>query len=108
SAFSQSNIKWWYPTTLSFSVIEGQGWHESLAHPYDRLPIRAKETVRKPVWYLSHETAGLIIRFRSNATDIRIRYTVGRELDIPHMPATGVSGVDLYALDKDGVWKWCG
>lgn len=25
---------------------------------------------------------------------------------MPHMPATGVSGVDLYARDADGAWKW--
>jgi lysophospholipase L1-like esterase len=27
---------------------------------------------------------------------------------MPHMPATGVSGVDLYAVDKNGGWQWCG
>ncbi len=24
-----------------------------------------------------------------------------------HMPATGVSGVDLYAKNSDGKWLWC-
>jgi hypothetical protein len=27
-------------------------------------------------------------------------------LAMPHMPATGVSGVDLYARDNEGKWKW--
>lgn len=25
---------------------------------------------------------------------------------MPHMPATGVSGLDLYARDDKGAWKW--
>lgn len=27
---------------------------------------------------------------------------------MPHMPSTGVSGVDLYAKNGDGEWLWCG
>jgi hypothetical protein len=27
-------------------------------------------------------------------------------LAMPHMPATGVSGLDLYAKDADGKWRW--
>ncbi len=25
---------------------------------------------------------------------------------MPHMPATGVSGIDLYATDDQGQWRW--
>ncbi len=46
-------------------------------------------------------------RFNTDATEIQIRYTVGSgSLAMPHMPATGVSGVDFYALDTDKKWKW--
>jgi lysophospholipase L1-like esterase len=109
-AFSQSATayQWWNPAKNDFPVIEGQGWHTGLAHPYDRLPAKAEKNVRNAVWSLSHETAGLMIRFRSNATDIRVRYTVGERLGMPHMPSTGVSGVDLYAVNRDGGWEWCG
>src|SRR5690606_10884604 len=86
----------------------GRGWHTGLAHFYDRLPAKAEKSVRKAVWHLSRESAGLMIRFRSNAPDIRVRYTVGGKMDRPHMPATGVSGVDLYAINKDGGWEWSG
>lgn len=103
-----TQYKWWNPTTSSFPVIQGQGWHKGLANPYDRLPAKAENKVRKAVWHLSHEAAGLMIRFRANATDVRVRYTVGGNLDMPHMPSTGVSGVDLYALNKDGYWEWSG
>ena len=31
-----------------------------------------------------------------------VRYAVGRRYAMPHMPATGVSGVDLYTYDRNG------
>lgn len=104
-AFSQS-IKWWNPKDADFPVLAGQGWQDGLSHFYDRLPAKAEKTVRDRVWSLSHESAGLKIRFRTKATDIYVRYAVGGNLDMSHMPATGVSGVDLYALDKNGTWEW--
>lgn len=30
----------------------------------------------------------------------------GKRFSSPHMPATGASGLDLFALDDDGNWKW--
>lgn len=108
-AQGQNNYKWWNPALNPFPVIQGQGWHEGLAHPYDRLPARAETNVRKVVWDLSRESSGLVIGFRTNATDIVVRYTVGSSrLSLPHMPATGVSGLDLYAVDENGSWQWCG
>lgn len=87
--------------------VEGQGWLPAdLKSRYDRLPAKAEKMVRPPVWSLSNDSAGIAFRFNSDATSVRIRYTVGdKALALPHMPATGVSGVDLYALDE-GAWKW--
>ncbi len=108
TVFSQTttDYKWWNPVQNSFSVIEGQGWHDNLAHLYDRLPAKAEKIVREAVWDLSQQSAGLMISFYTNATDIRVRYSAGGKLDKPHMPATGVSGVDLYAINKNGEWEW--
>ncbi|MDP4638692.1 MAG: SGNH/GDSL hydrolase family protein [Verrucomicrobiales bacterium] len=87
--------------------VEGQGWLPADLHSrYDRLPAKAEKIVRPPVWSLSRDSAGIAFRFNTDATTIQIRYTVGdKAIAPPHMPATGVSGVDLYALDK-GTWKW--
>ena len=52
-------------------------------------------------------SAGLSIAFRSNAPEIKIRYVVKGALSMPHMPATGVSGIDLYATDNNGQERWC-
>lgn len=108
-SFSQSDTyKWYNPAKSDFPVIDGRGWQQGLAYRYDRLPAKAENTVRKAVWSLSQQSAGLMIRFRTNAGNIRVRYMVSGKLNMPHMASTGVSGVDLYALDKDGGWQWSG
>lgn len=98
--------KWWNPATNAFPVISGQAWPAEVAQPYDRLPARAEKEVTSHVWYLSHQAAGLAIRFSANAPTITVRYTVKGDLAMPHMPSTGVSGVDLYAINKHGGWEW--
>jgi lysophospholipase L1-like esterase len=71
--------------------------------PFDRLPARAEALVRPPVWNLSHNSAGLYVNFRTNAPRIAVRWTLNSQtLSLPHMPATGVSGVDLYVRNDDG------
>jgi len=85
--------------------VEGQAWSDT-AEPYDRLPARAEETVRPPVWKLSRCATGLCLRFRSDAPEIRVRWALtSDQLEMPHMPATGVSGVDLY-VEHEGAWRW--
>jgi hypothetical protein len=86
--------------------IEGKGFADTES-PFDRLPARAKGVVREPVWTLSRHAAGMSIRFRTNAKSISVDYRlIGDSLAMPHMPATGVSGVDLYARDASGRWRW--
>lgn len=93
---------------LSGAAIEGRGWSETEA-PYDRLPARARELVRPPVWGLSRDSAGICARFVTDATSIRARWSlISAELAMPHMPATGVSGLDLYGRDGEGRWRWVG
>ncbi len=99
---------WWNPAQTDFPVIEGQAWTgKDIQNPYDRLPAIAEKSVRKEVWNLSHNSAGLMIRFRASTDQIVVRYKVGGKQALPHMPATGVSGIDLYAGNSDGDWLWC-
>ncbi|MFM7205745.1 MAG: SGNH/GDSL hydrolase family protein [Planctomycetaceae bacterium] len=95
---------WYEPLRLT---IEGRGWNDT-ERPFDRLPGRARGTVRDAVWSLSRHAAGLGVRFRTDALTIAARWTLSSaEVAMPHMPATGVSGLDLYARD-DGAWRWIG
>ncbi|MBU1822232.1 MAG: SGNH/GDSL hydrolase family protein [Bacteroidetes bacterium] len=97
---------WWNPATATFPVLEGQAWPQEVKNFYDRFPARAEGKVRTTVWNLSRQSAGLMLRFRSNAPEIKVRYTVTGKHALPHMPATGVSGLDLYARSSDGDWLW--
>ena len=86
--------------------VEGKGWADT-ERTFDRLPAKAKGVVRDAVWNLSRHSAGMCTRFRTDATAIRARYTLLSErLEMSHMPATGVSGLDLYARDDQGRWRW--
>ena len=106
TAQNLDNYSWWNPANSEFHVVEGQGWPGQLESTYDRLPKEMKSEVRAPVWELSKQSAGLLIRFRSDATEIKVRYKVKGEFAMPHMPATGVSGVDLYAKNGEGEFLW--
>lgn len=101
-------FKWWNPAQNSFPVVQQQGWNPSnLKSYYDRLPAKAEKMVRKEVWSLSRNAAGLKIIFNSNAQDITVRYVLTKKnYAMDHFPATGVSGVDLYAKNADGSWAW--
>src|SRR5262245_1866555 len=86
--------------------LEGQGWTDVKA-PFDRLPEKAEKTARPPVWSLSRHSTGLCVRFVTDATTIHARWTVtNKNLAMPHMPATGVSGLDLYVKTASGKWQW--
>lgn len=88
--------------------VEGKGWADTKAF-YDRLPARAEGTVRGPVWDLSRHSAGVCVRFTSDATAIHARWKViNGNLAMTHMPATGVSGLDLYVKTDAGRWHWLG
>lgn len=107
-AQTTAKYKTWNPAHDLKSVIVGQAWPAEVKDYYDRLPARAEAAVRKPVWNLSKNSTGLNLQFRSNAEEIIVKYQVTGALQMPHMPATGVSGVDLYAKGHKGEWLWSG
>jgi len=100
--------KWCDPAAVGFPMLEGQAWPKEVGSPYDRFPARASQTLNPNVWDLSHSSAGLYCKFRTDASEIIVRYTVQGKgsFAMSHMPATGVSGVDLYGLSHDGEWGW--
>jgi hypothetical protein len=98
----EKDVLWYDIRTLG---TEGKGWKET-ERLYDRLPLKAKDMVPEPVWNLSRHSAGLCVRFQSDATSISAKWTLLHQgLSMNHMPATGVSGLDLYVL-CEGEWRW--
>lgn len=94
----------WYDTRHLY--VEGKGWTDTNSF-YDRLPAKAEAVVREPVWNLSRHSAGMCVRFVTDANEIQARWELrSKSLSMPHMPATGVSGLDLYVKGTDGKWRW--
>lgn len=104
AAQTPAAYRWWNPAANSEGKPEGQGWPQQGDAYYDRLPQAAKEKVRGDVFDLSKQSAGIILNFTSAASEIVIEYMVREEKAFPHMPATGVSGIDLYRDQENGHW----
>lgn len=86
--------------------VEGRGWTSTQRY-FDRLPAKAEGMVREKVWDLSRHSAGMAVRFFTDSPLIQVRYKLLSErLAMFHMPATGVSGIDLYAEDAQGNSRW--
>ena len=85
--------------------LEGRAFADTASY-YDRLPARAKATVPPSVWGLCQNSAGMAFRFVSDGGAFKVRWAVrSANLAMPHMPATGVSGVDVYRRAPDG-WRF--
>jgi len=97
SLSAQENFVWTDPIVAGADVY-GHGWKD-MRNTYCRLPARAKAVVSRDVWNNSRSSSGLSLVFRSNAPKILVRYQVTGRHAMFHMPATGVSGVDLYVKD---------
>lgn len=100
-------LEWYNPEKAGFNVMQGQILpSEQRECIYHRLPVRFKDSVRSRVWNLSKMSAGETICFSTDSRTIKVKYTLSRGHSMAHMPATGVSGMDLYTRDKDGKEVW--
>jgi len=101
--------KWYAADSLKYYdghalTTIGQFHHEN---NWLRFPIRYKSTLREPVWDESTSSAGIAIRFRTNARQIAVRWTLSGVHDGEEAGSPGVDGVDLYALTT-GHWQYVG
>lgn len=73
---------------------------------YSRLPDSLENRVRQSVWDLGLNSAGLAVRFRSDASAIGFRWKALNKFNMNHMTPTGIRGMDLYAFDpEEGQWE---
>ncbi|OPZ93282.1 MAG: hypothetical protein BWY73_00400 [candidate division TA06 bacterium ADurb.Bin417] len=104
TADPDGNTVWYDGARLG---VEGRGWTETESF-YDRLPAKARGTVRDSVWKLSHATAGMCIRFVTDAPTIQVRWIITGLYSLSTMPKTACSGVDLYCREAAGKWTFVG
>ena len=72
---------------------------------YRRLPQKYKGVVRDPVWDESTSAAGVAIRFRTNASTLRIRWKLAEIGRSWNMSSAAVDGLDLYTHTERG-WQY--
>ena len=76
-------------------------------HPFQRLPQKYKQTVRKEVWDLSKNSAGVSILFSSDTVELSIKWSIKNDLRMNHMTDTGIKGIDVYEK-KNQNWHYVG
>jgi len=101
-ALAWHNVKEWGLEGRAFGGMERKNW-------FDRLPAVAEGEVTKEVWDLGQDSSGMLARFKTDAPEIWANYTLRRpRIAPPNLTAIGASGLDLYARDPQGLWRWAG
>jgi hypothetical protein len=98
AVFSQTKLTYHAASTLK---ILGRPF--PLQTTYKRFPDSIEMHLRKPVWSLSKNSAGIAIYFETNSTQVAAKWKTGGEVNFQHVAGTLVKGVDLYGLDGN---KW--
>jgi len=90
--------------------VEGRAWTDlERLRWFDRFPSVAAQSVTAKVWELSRDSAGMMVRFETNSPEIWADYTLKEaRLNGSNMTPIGASGLDLYARDETGAWRWAG
>ena len=76
-------------------VIEGFPWRKEGDLTFYRLPRDIKDVNDGAMW-LSNQTSGGAVRFRTDAKYIAIRAKLVYSSDMNHMPRAGSAGFDIY------------
>lgn len=114
-AFAQksSQLKYYDVRELGLPVL-GKGFQDCVRENdtisdgyFTRLPADLQGVVRKAVWDLGQNSAGLAVRFRTNSKCIGAAWKPLNNFGMSHMTPTGVRGLDLYSL-TDGEWLFVG
>jgi lysophospholipase L1-like esterase len=101
NGYAQINYNW-HDAKWAIGVCEPDS-----AHVFYRLPTRIQSLVSKGAWNQSTAAAGEYLHIKTTARSFLIKYKLANKVyALPHMAATGVSGLDLYAKDINGAWNW--
>jgi lysophospholipase L1-like esterase len=74
---------------------------------YKRIPTSGEKSVGQSVWQLSKNSAGISVRFNSNSSKIKIRWTLNSNVYISFMTPIASKGFDLYAYTNQK-WQFVG
>jgi lysophospholipase L1-like esterase len=99
---ASKSVKWIDGKTLP---IEGRVFND-VTHWYDRLPSNVTAKVNAGVRSMKSHSAGMKFRFITDSKKLHFKWSlIFKNLSMIHMPATGVSGIDVYRYDSS-LRKW--
>ena len=85
--------------------VEGRPF-DDVDHYYDRFTSNLTAKVNGGVHAMRHYTTGMQFRFATDSRQLRFQWVPYlKYLEMDHMPASGVSGIDVYRWDE-GRGKW--
>ena len=104
SAAVTNDIRWIDGRDLP---IEGRAFADT-EHYYDRLPRNVTTNVNEGVRNMKHYTSGMQFRFVTDSKKLSFNWVpYNSRLGMDHMPASGVSGIDVYRFDASkGRWLY--
>lgn len=103
NAVVNNGVKW---IDGKYLPIEGKAFTD-VDHFYDRLPKNVTTNVNRGVRAMKHFTAGMQARFSTTSKKLQIKWVpYDKKLAMSHMPATGVSGVDVYVRKPGKKWRY--
>lgn len=95
-------ISWYSP--LNKGMFASYGSNAFDEGNYFRLSNTMREAIypiSDAVWYLATNPAGIQLKFQTNSRRILLDVSLRDIHNMPHMPATGQCGFDLYVFDSD-------
>ena len=102
NAVVTNGVKW---IDGRFLPIEGRPF-DDVEHYYDRLPANVTTNVNAGVRGMKHNTSGMLFRFSTDSSKLDFKWVpYNGRLSMDHMPASGVSGIDVYRWDA-GRGRW--
>ena len=96
-AQAQEGVRWVDASTLE---LQGRGFDDAAG--YQRLPERFRERIPERVWELSTNSAGLVVRFATDAAEVRARWTTGPLL-MNNLSPLAVRGLEPCVAPTAGV-----
>lgn len=104
NAVQEGNVKW---IDGKYLPLEGKAF-TNVTRFYDRLPATVTTNVNQGVRAMRSHSAGLQFRFSVDSGDqLLFRWTpLNPHLAMDHMPASGVSGIDVYTRKPGEAWRY--
>ena len=81
------------------------GKNKQRKHSFQRLPDIYKSSIRKEVWDLSENNAGVSIQLNTNCKNLKLKWKVKLDFKMNHMTDAGIKGLDIYE-HADNQWKY--